>query len=46
MRKFVEEECKKPTSKYGFEPYGAHFVPVHNYAKSLAEKQKDETKTE
>jgi putative nucleotidyltransferase with HDIG domain len=35
-RKFVEEECKKPTSKYGYEPYMFHFVPVHDYAKKLA----------
>lgn len=37
VRLFVEEECKKPTSKYGYEPYHFHFVPVHNYAKRLAE---------
>ncbi len=39
IRKFVEGECKKPTSKYGYEPYNAHFVPVYNYAKSLAIKR-------
>lgn len=38
VRMFVEEECKKPTSSYGYEPYPFHFVPVHNYAKKLAEK--------
>ena len=38
VREFVENECKKPTSKYGYEPYSFHFVPMHNYAKMLAEK--------
>ena len=37
VRKFVEEECGKPTSKYGYEPFIFHFVPMHNYAKKLAE---------
>ncbi|HWQ59657.1 MAG TPA: HD domain-containing protein [Candidatus Fimivivens sp.] len=37
IRQFVEDECRKPTSKYGFEPYGNHFVPVAKYAKLLAE---------
>ncbi len=37
IRKFVEEECKKPTSKYGYEPYEFHFIPTVNYAKKLAE---------
>lgn len=36
-REFVEEECKKPSSKYGYQPYPNHFVPVHDYAKKLAE---------
>ena len=38
VRNFVEEECKKPTSKYGYEPYADHFIPVVKYAKILAEK--------
>jgi uncharacterized protein len=38
IRKFVEEECKKPTSNYGYEPYLLHFVPTTKYAKILAEK--------
>jgi len=38
IRKFVEEECKKPTSKYGYEPYKYHFIPVVNYAVELAKK--------
>jgi len=40
VRKFVEEECKKPTSKYGYEPYIFHFIPMHSYAVILAEKLK------
>jgi len=38
IREFVEGECKKPTSKYGYEPYQNHFVPVARYAEILAEK--------
>ncbi len=38
IRKFVEEESKKPTACYGYEPYEFHLVPMHNYAKRLAEK--------
>ncbi len=38
VRKFVEEECKKPTSKYGYEIYTAHFVPMARYSLILAEK--------
>lgn len=37
VRAFVEEECRKPTSKYGYEPYLYHFIPVHNYARKLAQ---------
>lgn len=37
IRKFVELECKKPTSKYGYEPYKMHFIPVSKYVKYLAE---------
>jgi uncharacterized protein len=40
VRKFVEEECKKETSKYGYEPYACHFIPMHDYAKKLAEGKK------
>jgi ADP-ribose pyrophosphatase YjhB (NUDIX family)/HD superfamily phosphodiesterase len=39
IRRYVEEECKKPTSKYGYEPYFAHFIPVYKNAKLLAEKE-------
>jgi len=38
IRKFVEEESKKPTSHYGYEPYLNHFVPMRNYAVQLAKK--------
>ena len=38
VREFVEEECKKPTSQYGYEPFEFHFIPVVNYAKILSEK--------
>ncbi len=37
IRKFVEEESKKPTAKYGYEPYLFHIIPVRNYAIKLAE---------
>lgn len=37
IRKFVEEECKKPSSKYGYDPYLFHFLPTLKYAKILAE---------
>jgi uncharacterized protein len=37
IKKFVEEECKKPTSKYGYDPFLYHFTPVVKYALELAE---------
>jgi uncharacterized protein len=37
VRKFVETESKKPTSKYGYEPYQFHFIPMVKYAQELAE---------
>ena len=37
IRDFVEEECKKPTSKYGREPFEFHFVSVAKYAQELAD---------
>jgi len=37
VRNFVEEECRKPESKYGYEPFEFHFVPMVNYAKMLSE---------
>ena len=36
VRQFVEAECRKPTSKYGYGPYDSHFVPMVGYAKKLA----------
>jgi len=38
VKRFVEAECKKPTSKYGYEPFLHHFVPVVEYAEKLANK--------
>ena len=40
IRDFVEEECKKSTSKYGYEPFEFHFVPVAKYAEELANELK------
>ncbi|MDD5732112.1 MAG: HD domain-containing protein [Patescibacteria group bacterium] len=37
IRKFVEEECKKPTSKYGPEPFHNHLIPMVEYSKRLAD---------
>ncbi len=36
IKNFVENECKKPSSKYGYEPFPFHFVPVAEYAEKLA----------
>lgn len=38
VRKFAEEECKKPTSKYGEEPFASHFTSVAQYCGQLADK--------
>ncbi|MCX6761109.1 MAG: HD domain-containing protein [Candidatus Nealsonbacteria bacterium] len=37
IKNFVETECKKPTSKYGYEPFPFHFVPAVGYAEELAD---------
>lgn len=37
IKNFVEEECKKPTSKYGYEPFIFHFIPMTSYAEKLAD---------
>lgn len=37
VRKYAEKESKKPTSKYGYEPYQFHFVSVVKYAQELAD---------
>jgi uncharacterized protein len=36
VREFVEEESRKPTAKYGYEPYEFHLIPMRNYAVELA----------
>ena len=38
VRRFVEEESKKPTNKYGYETYKNHFVIVVQLVKILSEK--------
>lgn len=43
VRKFVEQECKKPSSKYGYKPYSDHFVPMVEYARFLAGKLNADT---
>jgi len=40
IKVFVENECKKTTSKYGYEPFTFHFVPMVAYAKKLADELK------
>ncbi len=35
IKEFVEKECKKPSSKYGYEPFPFHFVPMVEYAQEL-----------
>jgi len=36
IKNFVENECKKPSSKYGYEPFPFHFIPMAKYAEELA----------
>jgi len=36
IQNFVENECKKPSSRYGYEPFPFHFAPVVEYAEKLA----------
>ena len=38
IKNFVEEECLKPTSKYGFEPFEYHFKPTVEWAEKLVDK--------
>ncbi len=38
IRDFVEAECRKPTSKYGYDPFSYHFTPVADYAGKLSDK--------
>lgn len=37
IKKFVKSECKKPSSKYGYEPFSFHFKPMAEYAGKLAD---------
>ena len=37
IKNFVEEESKKPGSKYGYEPFAFHFASVVKYAEELAD---------
>jgi uncharacterized protein len=37
IKKYVEEESKRPTAKYGYEPFLYHFTSVVKYAQQLAE---------
>ncbi len=38
IKDFVETECRKPTSKYGYEPFIYHFKPTVEYADKLSDK--------
>lgn len=38
VKDFVENECKKPSSHYGYDPFVFHFIPVVEYAQKLADK--------
>lgn len=37
IKEFVEIECKKPTSKFGYDPFKFHFEPMVKYADQLAD---------
>lgn len=37
VKRFVEKECEKPGSNYGYEPFEFHFKPTVEYAEELAE---------
>jgi uncharacterized protein len=37
IKNFVEAECRKPSSKYGDEPFAFHFQPVVQYAEKLSD---------
>ncbi len=38
IKDFVEQECKKTSSKYGYEPFRFHFLPTSEYADKLSDK--------
>lgn len=37
IKKFVKEECQKPTSKYGFEPFVYHFKLMVKWVERLSD---------
>jgi|SRR5680860_400103 len=37
IKNFVEGECRKPSSKYGYEPFEFHLIPMVSYAEKLAD---------
>jgi len=37
VKKFVKGECQKPSSKYGWEPFENHFVPMAKWSEKLSE---------
>lgn len=37
-RQFIEAECKKPTSIFGYGPYIEHYVPMAQHCRRLARK--------
>jgi len=37
IKQFVEEECQKPSSKYGFGPFVYHFEPMVKWAEKLSD---------
>lgn len=37
IKHFVKCECEKQSSKYGYEPFPSHFIPMVNYAEKLAD---------
>ena len=41
IKKFVEEECKKPSSHYSPEIFISHFIPMCEHAKNLAKNFED-----
>ena len=40
IKRFVEQECKKPSSHYSYEIYFCHFIPMVAHAKNLARSYK------
>ena len=44
IKYFVESEHKKPGSKYGYEPFPHHLVPMASHAEKLADELGGEIK--